>query len=275
MATKKKDESTELVAEVQSFAVADIDESQYAANFAFEANEKAMSFLKQAQAMSPELDKTNTAYVKGLEMGGLFVTGADKVYNEGCYIVPCYMKHEHIFWKKDNGGFDGKAPWIQEVQDQLLRDGSKNFLPDGRQVEDALTYYLLVIDPENPNQLPTPAILKCASTKVTIAKKLNTLLNTAQFENKLPNGTLPAIYRFLISITSVSQTNAQQQKFYNINFARAKEHAYLNQKGLIAVPAILDLAKNLADLASADGVNVDYNADKDVQNTQSADAGIC
>ena len=39
-----------------SFVAEEVDESQYIANFDFKADEQAMSFLKQAQAMSPELN---------------------------------------------------------------------------------------------------------------------------------------------------------------------------------------------------------------------------
>ena len=268
--TKTPEESTELAAQTQGFVVSEVDESQYEANFAFKADEQATAFLKQAQPLSPEIDKTTDKYIKGLEAGGLFITGVNKVYNEGCYIIPTYMKKEHILWKPNNGGFDSIQNWSEEVQAQLLRDGSKDFMPDGRQVETSLTYYVLVVDPENPNQLPTPAILKCSSTKFTVAKKLNTLLNSVQFENKTLSGGLAAIYRFLVSVSSVSQVSADNKRFFNFNFKLEKSHPYLNDKGLIGVDPILKMAKNFADLASASKIVVDHNADKagsnDVQN---------
>lgn len=247
-----------------SFVAEEIDESQYIANFDFKADEQAMAFLKQAQAMSPELNAARPEYIDGLKQGGFFVSGVNKVFNEGCYIIPCYMIHEHIFWKANQGGFDSKAPYSEEVQKQLIRDESKNFLPDGRQVENALTYFVLVVDPANPNQLPVPAMLKCASTKFTAAKKFNTLLNSAQFKAATELGFKPPVYRFLASISSVAQTNTQNQTFFNLDFKMTTAHPYLNKNGMVAVKTILDMAKQLAEMAAANQLNVDYNADRAV-----------
>lgn len=245
-----------------SFVAEEIDESQYIANFDFKADEQAMAFLKQAQAMSPELNAARPEYIDGLKQGGFFVSGVNKIFNEGCFIIPCYMIHEHIFWKANQGGFDSKAPYSEEIQKQLIRDESKNFLPDGRQVENALTYFVLVVDPQNPNQLPVPAMLKCASTKFTAAKKFNTLLNSAQFKATTELGFKPPVYRFLASISSVAQTNTQNQTFFNLDFKMTTAHPYLNKNGMVAVKTILDMAKQLAEMAAANQLNVDYNADR-------------
>lgn len=254
-----------------SFVAEEVDESQYIANFEFKADEQAMAFLKQAQAMSPELNAARPEYIDGLKQGGFFVSGVNKVFNDGCYIIPCYMTHEHIFWKANQGGFDSKAPYSEEIQKQLIRDESKNFLPDGRQVENALTYFVLVVDPANPNQLPVPAMLKCASTKFTAAKKFNTLLNSAQFKAATELGFKPPVYRFLASISSVAQTNTQNQTFFNLDFKMTTAHPYLNKKGMVAVKTILDMAKQLAEMAAANQLNVDYNADR-VSNETVAEA---
>lgn len=245
-----------------TFVAEEINESEYVANFDFKADEQAMAFLKLTQALSPETQKARPEYVEGLEQGGFFVSGVNKVYNQGCYIIPCFMVHEHIIWKPNNEGFDSKRPYSEELQKQLIRDESKDFLPDGRQVENALTYYVLVVDSDNPNQLPTPAILKCASTKFTQAKKLNTLLNTAQFNASTKLGFKPPIYRYLVSISATSQTNAKNQTFFNLDFKITNEHPYLNKNGMIAVKPILDMAKNLAEMAASNLLNVDYNADR-------------
>lgn len=245
-----------------SFVAEEIDESQYLANFDFKADEQAMSFLKQAQAMSPELNAATPEYIDGLKQGGFFVSGVNKVLNDGCFIIPCYMVHEHIIWKANQGGFDSKLPYSEELQRQVIRDESKDFLPDGRQVENALTYYVLVVDPAEPNALPIPAMLKCSSTKFTAAKKFNTLLNAAQFKAATELGFKPPVYRFLASISSVAQTNAQKQTFFNLDFKMTTAHPYLNKRGMVAVKPILEMAKNLAEMAAANLVNVDYSADK-------------
>lgn len=273
MAKAKKEESTALVEQQPtglSFVAEEINEAEHVANFEFKSDEQAMAFLKQAQAMAPELNPKRPEYIEGLQQGGFFISGVNRVFNDGCYIIPCYMIHEHIFWKANNGGFDSKQPYDEKIQSQLIREDSKNFLPDGRQVENALTYYVLVVDPQNPNQLPTPAILKCASTKFTVARKFNTLLNSAQFNAMTKLGFKPAVYRFLSSVSSTTQTNAQNQTFFNLDFKITTAHPYLNKNGMIAVPAILEMAKSLADMAAANQVNVDWNADKTVEGSSEA-----
>ena len=245
-----------------SFVAEEIDESQYIANFDFKADEQAMSFLKQAQAMSPELNAATPEYIDGLKQGGLFVSGVNKVLNDGCYIIPCYMVHEHLTWLPNNGGLIDKRPYSDEYQKSLIKDGSKNLTPEGNEVENALTYYVLVVDPAEPNTLPIPAMLKCSSTKFTAAKKFNTLLNAAQFKATTELGFKPPVYRFLASISSVAQTNSQKQTFFNLDFKMTTAHPYLNKRGMVAVKPILEMAKNLAEMAAANLVNVDYSADK-------------
>ena len=265
MAKKSEEKSTAVVEQTtsaMSLVAEEIDESQYVSNFEFKADEQAIAFLKQAQAMSPELNAACPEYIDGLKQGGFFVSGINKVFNDGCVIIPCYMLHEHIFWKPNQGGFDCKQPYSEEIQSQLIRDESKNFLPDGRQVENALTYFVLVVDPNEPNALPVPAMLKCSSTKFTSAKKFNTLLNAAQFNATTKLGFKPPIYRFLASICSVAQTNANKQTFFNMDFKITTAHPYLNANGMIAVKAILDLAKQFSESAAANDIKVDYNNDK-------------
>lgn len=265
MAKKSEEKSTAIVEQTTSamtLVAEEIDESQYVSNFEFKADEQAIAFLKQAQAMSPELNAACPEYIDGLKQGGFFVSGINKVFNDGCFIIPCYMLHEHIFWKANQGGFDCKQPYSEEIQSQLIRDESKNFLPDGRQVENALTYFVLVVDPNEPNALPVPAMLKCSSTKFTSAKKFNTLLNAAQFNAATKLGFKPPIYRFLASICSVAQTNANKQTFFNMDFKITTAHPYLNSNGMIAVKAILDLAKQFSESAAANDIKVDYNNDR-------------
>lgn len=265
MAKKSEEKSTAVVEQTtsaMSLVAEEIDESQYVSNFEFKADEQAIAFLKQAQAMSPELNAACPEYIDGLKQGGFFISGINKVFNDGCFIIPCYMFHEHIFWKPNQGGFDCKQPYSEEIQSQLIRDESKNFLPDGRQVENALTYFVLVVDPNEPNALPVPAMLKCSSTKFTSAKKFNTLLNAAQFNAATKLGFKPPIYRFLASVCSVAQTNANKQTFFNMDFKITTAHPYLNANGMIAVKAILDLAKQFSESAAANAIKVDYNNDK-------------
>lgn len=277
MAKKSEEKSTAVVEQTTSaisLVAEEIDESQYVSNFEFKADEQAIAFLKQAQAMSPELNAACPEYIDGLKQGGFFVSGINKVFNDGCFIIPCYMLHEHIFWKPNQGGFDCKQPYSEEIQSQLIRDESKNFLPDGRQVENALTYFVLVVDPNEPNALPVPAMLKCSSTKFTSAKKFNTLLNAAQFNAATKLGFKPPIYRFLASICSVAQTNANKQTFFNMDFKITTAHPYLNSNGMIAVKAILDLAKQFSESAAANDIKVDYNNDKMSAETATANQDL-
>lgn len=277
MAKKSEEKSTAVVEQTtsaMSLVAEEIDESQYVSNFEFKADEQAIAFLKQAQAIAPELNAACPEYIDGLKQGGFFVSGINKVFNDGCFIIPCYMIHEHIFWKPNQGGFDCKQPYSEEIQSQLIRDESKNFLPDGRQVENALTYFVLVVDPNEPNALPVPAMLKCSSTKFTSAKKFNTLLNAAQFNAATKLGFKPPIYRFLASVCSVAQTNANKQTFFNMDFKITTAHPYLNANGMIAVKAILDLAKQFSESAAANAIKVDYNNDRMTAETATANQDL-
>ena len=100
---EKKDENTSLVA-------AGMFEDD--ANTGFEdadADAYAIPFLTILQALSPQCNKTEGAYIEGAEQGEFFNPVSEDRFNgeDGIQIIPVHFKRAFVEWKPRNssGGF--------------------------------------------------------------------------------------------------------------------------------------------------------------------------
>ena len=79
--------------------------------------------LEIAQALSPCIDKTDSAFIEGCEPGMLFNSVTRELYGESVIFVPVLFKPEYLLWRdrKKGGGFGGsydtKAEALAEIED--------------------------------------------------------------------------------------------------------------------------------------------------------------
>ena len=64
------------------------------------ADDMQIPFLRILQALSPQLVKTNSDYIKGAEQGDIFNTVTHQVWKaeEGITVVPCYFEQKLLGW---------------------------------------------------------------------------------------------------------------------------------------------------------------------------------
>ena len=104
----------------------------------FDSSEMQIPFIRIIQAMSPQANKKDDAYIDGSGQGDAFNTVTNEFWNgdDGLVVVPCYQETKFLeFIDRDSGGgFVGEIePSHPDIQ-KATRDGAKEILPNGNQL---------------------------------------------------------------------------------------------------------------------------------------------
>jgi hypothetical protein len=143
----------------------------------------ATPFLAIAQKMSPQVDKDDDRYVKGLEIGDLFLTSNNTIFKdeEGVQIVFCGFQRKFLRWapRDQGGGFKGEvavdAVAAARATGEFTEVEGKLFADNGDLIRDTRVHYVMVLLPDGSY---TPAVLSMASTQIKKSKQLLTQLTT-------------------------------------------------------------------------------------------------
>lgn len=106
----------------------------------------AMPFLRILQKMSPEVDKDETAYIKGAKAGMILHTITKQCYLEIC-IIPLQYRDTYIEWipREKGGGFvqeyDALESLTKEVLSSCTKEDNKNILPSGNEFKLHSNYF--------------------------------------------------------------------------------------------------------------------------------------
>ena len=110
------------------------------------ASSYAMPFLRILQKLSPEVDKTENAFIKGAEPGDIVHTISKEVYSE-VNIIPLQYRDTYIEWipRSKGGGFvqeyDALDHMTKEVLSSCTKEENKNMLPNGNEFKLHSNYY--------------------------------------------------------------------------------------------------------------------------------------
>lgn len=163
----------------------------------------AIPFLVVLQAGSPQVKKSDGAYIKGAQEGMILDTAARKVFDgdSGVVFIPCAYTRTFVEWKlrEQGGGF--VAEYDNTTGSGLQRsckrdDKNRDILPSGNQLNDNRNHYVLYQDPETGTW--SPALLSLTSTQIRASRNFMTALdrvrhahNVAMFANKCRLTTTP------------------------------------------------------------------------------------
>ena len=94
------------------------------------------------QALSPQIKKSDPAYIDGASQGDIFntVTGQHWDGEEGVTVIPCYQETKYLKFKprEQGGGFMGELAKDDPDISRTTRSGAKEILPDGNELVTAL-----------------------------------------------------------------------------------------------------------------------------------------
>jgi len=221
-----------------------------------DSDDFTIPFLTVLQAMSPQVDESDGAYIEGAKAGMLLNTASNELYSgkDGVEFVPCLTQHLFVEWKNrqtDGGGFIG----IHECDAKIVAEAKAASPSFGKYtvpveegtphdlVETFYIYGLLV----KGDEILTPCMLSFNSTKIKAYKAALTPLRHVKGR--------PPLFAFRMLITTKPEKNAKGS-FYNFKIVPAKGDAI---SSLMAPDCDIVLAaKEFKDQASQGKAKVDH-----------------
>jgi len=183
----------------------------------FKAEELRIPFLKLAQSLSPELDKSDAKYIEGLSAGEMFNDLTSEVYQEAD-VIPCYTKTAYKEWVPlaKGGGFVGELdptdPIIQQANRIVEGGRTMDLLPNDNELVVSDDYYCLVIKEGDYE----PVVLSMTSTQRKVAKRWRTMIAMNKARNpKTGDLQIIPIYSTIWKLSSVQEVNKNNQKYAN------------------------------------------------------------
>jgi hypothetical protein len=168
----------------------------------------AIPFITILQSGSPQTKRNDPRYIEGAQEGDLFNNVTQKVFNgrDGLVLVPCAYKKSFVEWvtREAGGGYVAEYPAESTLIDQTKRDEkNRSILPNGNQLNDTRSFYVLVLDPEG---FGTPAVLSMTSTQLKAAKQWLTQMNMLRLKAG-ERVYAPPMYASKWLATTVGQSN--------------------------------------------------------------------
>ena len=182
----------------------------------FDSSEMQIPFIRIIQAMSPQANKKDDAYIDGSGQGAAFNTVPNEFWggDDGLIVVPCYQETKFLEFidRESGGGFVGEIePSHPDIQ-KATRTGAKEILPNGNQLVKADQHYCLII---GDGGLIQPAIVDMKSTQLKVSRRWKTQIAMQKIRHPKTNALLtPAVYATMWKLTTVQESN-DQGTWYN------------------------------------------------------------
>lgn len=213
----------------------------------------AIPFIRVAQDLSPQLKKTKSEYIEGLEVGDIFNNVTGTIYGKEFSFTP--IKYERIYteWKPDRGGFVGYHSVQEAYKIAVDTTFNKMKTEEGNELEETYMYYVVIKGHEKDGV----AIISASSSMIKQAKKLNTMVNMQYFED----GTKALPYHQVYKAKSVL-AQKDNNEWYTLEFVF---ESFVDEKIYLA-------AKEQRELIESGATKVDYAALEDrTQATEKVD----
>ena len=136
-------------------------------------------FLRIIQALSPQLKKSDPAYIEGASQGDIFNTVTNKVWSadEGVSVLPVHFVQKMLEFvpRSAGGGFEGELSADSNDVRQAVRDKDTGMevLPNGNELVRTAQHYIKIIHEDGSIE---SAILDMKKTQLKVSRKWNTLI---------------------------------------------------------------------------------------------------
>jgi len=174
----------------------------------------AIPFIAILQALSPQVDESEGAYIEGAKQGMFMNTVTSDVFDgaEGLELVPVHYSRAFTEWglRENGGGFKGEHAVEEGLHlDVTLDEKKRAVMPNGNQIVDTRNHYVLV-KTKNGWQ---PIILSFTSTQLKKSRKWMTSMNQIQVERTDGSTYTPPMFAHHYKMTTVKEKNDQGSWF--------------------------------------------------------------
>jgi hypothetical protein len=175
-----------------------------------DAQSYAIPFLIILQSNSPQVKRSEGAYVAGAQEGMLFNTVTEEVYDVGeggtpLTVIPVSYKRSFIEWvlREKGGGIVAEYD-VAEGQKLLTQcerdDKNRDILPNGNELKDTRYHYVLL----QGGAVPKPAVISMTRTGIKKSKRWMSVMSETMLEGK--NGPFQApMFAFRYNISTVPE----------------------------------------------------------------------
>ena len=165
--------------------------------------EQAIPFIRIAQAISPQVQKSKPEFIEGLNAGDIFNTVTKENYGTKIKIIAGGFDHVYIEWPSERNKGGPIAYHTPEHAEEIATDKTfgKWMTKDGTKLQETYMYYILIVDKESEGI----AVISLKSSEIKVAKQWNRrLLNTM-----LPNGKKARAHYLIWEMGVTEKTNDQ------------------------------------------------------------------
>lgn len=135
----------------------------------------AVPFLRVLQDLSPQVKKKMAGYVEGAAPGMIYNTVTKEVFT-ALRVIPCYYSQAFIEWipRTDkaagggNKGFVAAHPATTPLVHKCVREGSRNMLPNGHELQDTRQHFVLFVREDGTID---QGMIAMASTQLKVSRR--------------------------------------------------------------------------------------------------------
>jgi hypothetical protein len=212
-------EAKNQVADVKNTAVALASMFEEDVGAGFEQADKdayAIPFLSILQAGSPQVKKSDGAYIKGAEEGFFFNSVTQDVIDgsAGLTVIPCYYTRRYVKWgaRDAGGGFKGEFlpsdPIIgtaKEVDGRLLlADASGAFNPKTSDIlTDTRNHYVLILSDSGYS----PALISISSSQIKKSRQWMSKMDGIKLRRADGSMFTAPMFSHSYNLTTVPESN--------------------------------------------------------------------
>lgn len=157
------------------------------------------------QKMSPQIDKSDPAYITGAEYGDFADTGTGEVFKESITVVPCFYALVYLEWAPRGSGRGLVANHGTDascLKNATPDEKRRLVLPNGNYIAETATYYVLNLTANGRR-----SFIPMTSTQLKHARRWTTLLTSERL--KRPDGSefQPPMWYRSWNVTTVEEKN--------------------------------------------------------------------
>ena len=197
--------------------VVDYDEDAGAGFDTADKDAYAIPFVSILQAGSPQVKKSDGAYIKGAEEGFIFNSVTQEVVTgeEGIKVVPCYYMRRFVRWgaRETGGGF--KAEYTADdpiINTAKVVDGRSYFPDENGEVNpkssdvlvDTRNHYVLVVREDGSF---SPAVVSMTSSQLKKSRQWMSKMDGLKFTGKDGQVKTKPMFSHFYQLTTVPESN--------------------------------------------------------------------
>jgi hypothetical protein len=225
----------------------------------------AIPFLRVLQDLSPQVKSKMTGYIKGAKPGQIFNT-VTQALQDAAMVVPCYYQQTFIEWKPRSKGGGLVAVYDPSVGAAMaakaVRDGGKSVLPNGNELMDTRSHFVLLVHPDGTYE---QALIALSSTGIKTSRRWMSQMRAATVEVRGRTINAP-MFAYAYPLGVEEQANDKGSWF----------QFTVGEKERVLDADLYRAARDFAQMMAGGAVKVDYsviNDDPDMAGAVPSDLG--